>query len=131
MADYGLKIAKAGYDVTTATDNNLVFSSKFNTLKAFATGTITIPVNSVDVIDYGEINHGLSYAPSFICFNDGNDGYWHYVNSGGLQFYASPNYEEAYAYSIPTYLELVAENMFGVGIENRYIKYFIFKDEAE
>ena len=131
MADYGFKIAKPGFDVLTATDNNLIFSSKFNTLKAYATGTVTISVSPVDVIDYASVAHGLSYAPAFMVFNDGDDGFWHYSNSGGLQFYASPNYEMSYAYTDATDLQLVAENMFSAGTENRYLKYYLFKDEAE
>jgi hypothetical protein len=130
MGNYGLKISKTGYDVKTATDNNLVFSSSFNTLKAYATGVVTISVNPVDVIDYGSVAHGLSYAPAFLVYNDGDDGYWHYSNSGGLQFYASPNYEESYAYTDDTYLQLVAENMFAGVTENRYLRYYLFKDEV-
>lgn len=60
--DYGLKIAKPGIDVTTATDDQLAFSSAFDTLRVVKTGTIDI---NMPVADGGEgetdsVAHGLS-----------------------------------------------------------------------
>ena len=129
MGDYGLKIAKTGYDVLTTGDNNLVFSSKFNSLKEYLSGIL-----SADVTAGGTqtvtVAHGLSYAPSFLVYNDGDDSYWHYANSGGLQFYVSPDYEQVFAWSDATNLNIVLQNAFGVGTETRRAKYYIFKDEA-
>ena len=127
--DYGLKIAKTGYDVLIAGDNNLVFSSKFNSLKEYLSGIISDTVDPASTKTV-TVAHGLSYAPSFLTYNDGDDSYWHYGNSGGLQFYVSPTYEQIYAWSDATNLNIVLQNIYAGGAETRRAKYYIFKDEA-
>lgn len=67
MADYGLRVSKSGYNVTTATDTQLVYSSSFNNFKVHAAGTTTLTLtggaqNSVDV------THSLGYVPAFMVF---------------------------------------------------------------
>lgn len=59
------KIAKPGFDVKTATDEQLAYSSEWDTLKASAIGleNLTIPAASTSV-DL-DITHGLGYAPAF------------------------------------------------------------------
>ena len=67
MGDYGIKVSQPGYDVATATPSQLVFSSKYKTLKVHAQGsgamthtggrTITIP-------------HNLGYVPLFLAHMD-------------------------------------------------------------
>ena len=54
MANWGFKISIAGYDVKTATDIQLVMSSKFNMLKAKLVGTTT-----------GNVAHELAYVPAY------------------------------------------------------------------
>ena len=48
MADYGLKIAKTGFDVATADPKDLAFSSEFACLKILQTGKKSA-VNAVEV----------------------------------------------------------------------------------
>lgn len=54
MGDWGIKISEEGYDVKTATDQQLILSSSFNALKVKMVGTTTTTVA-----------HGLSYIPIF------------------------------------------------------------------
>jgi len=62
MANYGIKISKAGYDVKTASDINLIMSSKFNMLKTKMAGTFS---------EAGTLAHGLGYVPIFFIFAKG------------------------------------------------------------
>jgi hypothetical protein len=68
-ADYGLKIAKTGVDVTTASNDQLIFNSNQDMLKIVSTGTVTIPAavsasGSVSgAISSIAITHGLGYLP--------------------------------------------------------------------
>jgi len=63
MGDYGIKISKPGYDVKTASPHQLVFSSKYQTLKIKQQGSGTIT-------DSGgrthTIAHNLGYVPMFL-----------------------------------------------------------------
>ena len=56
MANYGIKVSKDGFDVKTATDVQLVMTSKSNLLKTKLTGTVT---------GTGTVAHGLAYVPIF------------------------------------------------------------------
>jgi len=55
--DYGIKISKEGYDVKTASVENLIMTSASNLLKAKLIGTYE---------GVGTIAHGLSYVPIYI-----------------------------------------------------------------
>lgn len=60
---YGIKVSKAGFDVKTCGDKDLVMSSQFNMLKTKATGTIGT---------LSSIAHGLSYVPIFLSMKQGD-----------------------------------------------------------
>lgn len=65
MADHGLKVGPPGMNVQDATDDELYYSSEFDSLKAkqFATTTETfLAANTVQTWTYA---HGLSYIPAF------------------------------------------------------------------
>ena len=62
MANYGIKVSKEGFDVLTCTDDQLVFTSKLQTLKTYATGTI----NNLGITS---VSHGLGYKPAFLTTN--------------------------------------------------------------
>lgn len=63
MGDYGLKVSRPGYDVKNAAPNELVFSSKYSTLKVKQQGSGAIYDSTGRTII---INHGLGYVPYFI-----------------------------------------------------------------
>ena len=71
------KLSQAGKDVTTANDDELIWSSDFNAFKIVdtVTGTISGQNNSATSlwkVDTDTIAHGLSYIPTVFCFTDGD-----------------------------------------------------------
>ena len=66
MADYGIKITKAGQDVATAADKDLVWSSKYNGMKIKKHDTRATA---------GSVAHGLGYVPTFLNFVESSGQY--------------------------------------------------------
>src|SRR3990167_8355684 len=62
MTDYGIKISQPGKDVFTANPEELVFSSKYKTLKISSRGSGTL----TDSARTATIPHGLGYVPFFL-----------------------------------------------------------------
>ena len=75
MADYGIKIAKSGYDVSSASEENLAFSSAFNSFKIVASGSTTLTIPAEDTY-IKIIYHYLGYYPAFMAFFKNNNGDW-------------------------------------------------------
>ena len=69
MADWGIKISKPGFDIGTASDSDLVFSTKFDYLKVQTSGSTNITTAGTTII-----NHNLGYYPSFVGFAKFNGG---------------------------------------------------------
>lgn len=81
---YKLAISKAGYNVLTETGpNNLIFSSDYNTLKYYSSGSLSLSVDYSDYYDsevdgFGTtwyyhrkknwVSHDLGYVPFFIVY---------------------------------------------------------------
>lgn len=67
-------IAKDGYDALTETDpNNLKFSSDYNTLKYFTSGSLQVNVSAGANTFYHEstsVNHNLGYLPFYITYGN-------------------------------------------------------------
>ena len=59
---WGIKVSKPGFDVKTATDDQLVMSSEYSSLKVAHTDA---PTTS------GTYTHGLGYTPAFIVSGSG------------------------------------------------------------
>lgn len=74
MNDFGIKISQPGYDVKTAAKENLVFTSKYDMLKLFTSGSgsQSVPAADVPTLTSGtatvEITHSLGYKPAFMVF---------------------------------------------------------------
>jgi len=68
MTDYGIKVSRPGYDVKTATPEQLAFSSKYSTFKIHARDSGT--VNSASGGGLATIAHGLGYTPAFLVHVD-------------------------------------------------------------
>lgn len=63
-----IKLSQAGYDVSTATDNQLIWSSDFNMFKIVQSGTVTLspPASWTNgQVIRATVFHGLLTAPSF------------------------------------------------------------------
>lgn len=64
---YVLKVSKAGYNAITETNpNNLIFSSEYNTLKYYSSGSASLSVSGADTETY--ITHSLGYEPVFFVY---------------------------------------------------------------
>lgn len=74
-----LKISKAGDNVQTVEEKDLLFFSEHSTLKIF--------IDRVDSIGNGvtlNIAHGLSYIPAFMVFGQNSTGAWFPINGGAV-----------------------------------------------
>jgi hypothetical protein len=63
---WGLKVSKAGFDVVTATDSQLIFNSQQNAFKIVATSTKVVTAAFSGAAPYTAqqtVAHGLSFAP--------------------------------------------------------------------
>lgn len=77
MSDFGIKTSRRGNDVLSAEPNDLVFSSKYKTLKVFASGSGSIDWTPTAMIFYTSITitHNLGYEPIVFFYykNDKSD----------------------------------------------------------
>lgn len=67
-----LKVAKEGYDATTATDAQLAFNSAQNTLRIVKTVPISVTIShTAGTADYQVVSvpHGLTFEPYYNAFN--------------------------------------------------------------
>ncbi|MCR4306244.1 MAG: hypothetical protein NUV73_04135 [Candidatus Daviesbacteria bacterium] len=71
--DYGMKVSKPGFDVKTAADKDLVFSSKFDTFKVHSTGIGSFTANGA--LQTATIAHTLGYLPAFFVFSEVHAGF--------------------------------------------------------
>jgi len=58
MGNYGLKVSKAGYDVKTATTDDLIYSSKYWPFKVIQVFNGTVTTTSGE--SYEEVQHSIS-----------------------------------------------------------------------
>jgi hypothetical protein len=72
--EWGLKVSVSGVDVTTASDDDLLFDSTRNTFKILSTGTATLTVTGTGQFQV-EIPHNLGYTPAFLAFVDAGAGF--------------------------------------------------------
>ena len=62
-----LIISKPGYNATTeSTSDNLIFSSDYDTLKYYASGTIDLIISGADAET--SVSHNLGYIPFFVAY---------------------------------------------------------------
>jgi len=114
---FGLKIAKSGFNVLEETDpNKLIFSSEYNTLKYYKSGTITHSVSEADNTLYrtkSYYTHDLNFYPYFEVYcKDNLMSGWQPV--GKFQAGAGA-YRSFYAYVTKTKLYVVASGYTGIG----------------
>jgi len=127
MTDYGFKVSQEGYDVKTATDTQLVFSTKFGAFPPMsivasgsveATGTDPITIT---------VDHDLGYVPFVLVFfnNEDEPNKWQSVFSSQLADIVSPNFPTA------TFLDVYPDRFIqkfvvDTGEKTVTIKYYIF-----
>lgn len=107
MADYGVKIAKSGYDRTDG-DNHLVYNSKYPLLKILHTQTGNVSVTSGSYGPTSIYNHALGYKPMFYLY-----GYYADIGSGSL---------------VSQYRKYSFREYYGLGVWSKYWAYATTSD---
>lgn len=125
-----IKIAKDGVNVLEdPAPDELIFSSKYGTLKYFETGDIdfTIDVDAMDTVGEGAVTHGLGYIPFVEVFMLNPLGKWEYCPTfnGGVS-----TTWHSYVVITDTQLKVYAEiSGFVSGEVDFKFKYFIYKND--
>lgn len=126
MSDWGIKITKSGYDVSTATILEQTFNSQKNSLKIALEGSTTSTANGDRTV---QITHGLSVVPSYLCFFQvNNSGKWYSSFETEIDT-ASGTFIEPYTDS--TYLNIKITSQLPAGTTTVKIYYFIIVDPAQ
>ena len=125
MGNYGLKVSKDGYDVKTATDTQLVFSSKFGT---YASMSIAVSGTSTQTSSSNitfTINHSLGVTPFVLVFykTSGYPNNWQWFQ-GGNNFLLGFNYP--YATFLDVYDDKFTAKFAVSGSNSVTIKYYLF-----
>ena len=129
MTDYGLKVSQDGYDVKTATDTQLVFSSKFGT---YASMSIAVSGTSNQTSSSNitfSINHSLGVTPFVLVFykTSAEPNNWQL-------FQGSSNFLLGFSFPFPTFLDVFNDKFtakFTVSGSNSVtIKYYLFNVSA-
>lgn len=85
--NYGVKISRDGHDVSTATADDLFFTSKYNNLKFAEGATTTITTHPSTGDGTRTIAHGLSFIPIVVPLIEDTDSAWYMapaqLTSGG------------------------------------------------
>lgn len=66
--NYGIKISIDGVDVNSATDKQLLLSTKYPFLKAFVQGSVSLSITGPSTTTT-YINHNLGYYPAFVHYS--------------------------------------------------------------
>lgn len=128
---YGIRIAKEGFDVTTASSREIAFSSARTSFKQVLSGTATVSVPSAGVPTrtITTITHNLGRVTPHVVFID--EGFVTAVNPTGtfreaaVQINASNLFATAYADANNLYLVVQDAPASGYTAEFRY---FVFLD---
>ncbi len=113
MADYGIKISIAGYNVLTADARYMSLNSGQNIFKVFASGSTTVASGATT-----EITHSLGYIPNFYVYleDDANGNTMSLVSASLLA-----NTAQAYADTSKVYV-------YNTGATTRTVFYYIMYD---
>lgn len=78
-SDFGVKVSEPGFNVETAADQNLYFSSSWPTLKIDDALSDTMTLQGSPSLDI--ITHNLNYPPFTMVWSHANGFYPYYINS--------------------------------------------------
>lgn len=141
MADYGIKISQAGFDVGTVADKDTIFTSKGSTPKVLSEGSASVSVGSADaggpLASQGltSVAHGLSYAPAYLsfCRIGTQTNRYHANNITGVP--AETDYHHFWTYTDGTNINFVVGKNFQASDAgstcSHSIYYYILADPAE
>lgn len=98
LKDYGMKVSQEGFDVETAKEYQMAFSSKYKSLQYYDqhiyTQQLSLPAFFASPVDtfveagtYVDFNHELGYAPFFLSF-------YEYTSGGNTRVESIPRFTE-------------------------------------
>lgn len=127
MADYGLKVSRSGFDVATADDTQLLFSSKFPLFKIKATGTVDITIPNGSFNASASIAHGVANPAGHMVFYQAGGGSGTYYPHGPQNVNVASNCNP---YADSTNLVIYLWRTSSVGEVTQTCRYYIFIDEV-
>ena len=144
MADYGIKITRDGYSITSTNPRDYVFSSKYSAVKIVGsgTGTLTVAASSGNSVS---INHNQSFVPMtiFYCELKPGSGKWFMgavkLNSGDADagdcyvdtaLVGSSSFDYGYTYVDSSVFRLYIRNA-GAYSQDIDYRYVFFGDTGE
>jgi hypothetical protein len=120
-------ISKPGFNAGTESNpDNLIFSSDYNTLKYYASGSINVAYNDNNTIYIGTVSHNLGYIPFFMTYvPTGGQPTLFNLTPDNRQTGAGAEYYNAYADSANLYFTAFKNKSSGIGgTETFYYKIF-------
>jgi hypothetical protein len=76
MSNYGIKVSKDGYNISSVDPLELSFNSNINTLKVFSSGNISGTITTAGTIT---VSHNIGYVPGYMV--------WYEVGNSGKLFF--------------------------------------------
>lgn len=117
MSSVGVKVSQKGYDVTTAADYQLLFSSAWPLLKIERQETVVITDIASDQVLY---NHNLGYPPVFWVFEQ-------YSSTSGITGNNPQTLPMTPGKFFVNETELVYQGYGGSSLGSRTVRFFIFR----
>lgn len=124
-----IKIAKVGFNVLTEDNpDNLIFSSDYNTLKYYLSGSVTVNWTDDGTLYTQTVAHNLGYIPFFIAYVQfAGSSTLHAIVPDNQQTAAGRNYRNVYA-DTSNLIFAVQQNQ-GTGLSHSITFYYkIFKN---
>jgi hypothetical protein len=128
----GVKMSQEGYDVTGASDDELIFSTDFNNFKIVDTGTLTIDLvaSSSGTVSY---THNLGYAPLAIVFIKNGSFYIplpHMSGIAGVGGGTYLNFTRWHDFTTSSTQLVIYYDSASAGTDTYYYKYFLLRETA-
>lgn len=126
-----IRISKVGIDSGTVTDpNDMTYSSEYNTLKYYTSGTLGLNLNASSGNYEGTVAHNLGYIPFFTAYCNRYDAGTASFNMMPGLFADAFVYDHTMAYADGTNLYFKVFKDFQAAV-TREVKYFIFRNDTD
>jgi len=94
--NYGAKVSKAGYNITTTDPRELLMSSGYTMLKQHSDSGSTIEINAGNQEGSVDFNHSLGYVPAFAAYIYGSNAEIQQLNNAMRLIPLSGGYKEGF-----------------------------------
>jgi len=128
--DVGIKIVKPTFDVKTEDDpSNMIFNSDYDTFKYFASGSLTVEMDTDDLAGMISYQHNLGYIPHVEVYSRlDDDSYWFpcpFAGAGATVFYGATFRVTS------THVYFYAESTGFFDPHDFHFRFFIFRNDLE